>query len=221
MLSIEQKRAAIQLEWMMKKETKMTIKSLATKYKLKYTTVRRWKDRSTTTIIKKTGQRRTKYNQNIKRHIYKLAANKFTGAEQASSRKIMFKIRRKFKVDITHASVNNYLRKMLKKPRRAQKTFVITNDYKEQRLEFAKYIKENNITKVVILAGTHFKECLNESADYILDRTDFLKQSGVDVTHRLGQSPDDDLILISGVKHFISTGGGYGKLLHSVSAKNN
>jgi hypothetical protein len=145
MLSIEQKRAAIQLEWMMRKQTKMTIKSLATKYDLKYTTVRRWKDRTTTTITKKTGQRRTKYNQTIKRHIYKLAANKFTGAEQASSRKIMFKIRRKFKVDITHATVNNYLRKMLKKPRRAQKTFVITSDYKEKRLEFSKYIKENNI----------------------------------------------------------------------------
>jgi putative NIF3 family GTP cyclohydrolase 1 type 2 len=93
------------------------------------------KDRTTTTIIKRTGQRRTIFNQTIKRHIYKLAANKFTGAEKASSRKIMFKIRRKFKVDITHATVNNYLRKMLKKPRRAQKTFVITSDYKEQRLE--------------------------------------------------------------------------------------
>ena len=78
MLSIEQKRAAIQLEWMMRKQTKMTIKSLATKYDLKYTTVRRWKDRTVTTITKKTGQRRTKYNQTIKRHIYKLAANKFT-----------------------------------------------------------------------------------------------------------------------------------------------
>jgi hypothetical protein len=75
------------------------------------------------------------------------------------------------------------------------------------------YIKENDITEVVIIAGTHFKECLEESANYILDRSKFLKSYGLKVSYRLGQSPDDDILFCQNAKHFITTGGGYGNLL--------
>ena len=78
------------------------------------------------------------------------------------------------------------------------------------------YIKQNNITEVVIIAGTHFKDCLEESADYIADRSNFLKSYGLKVSYRLGQSPDEDLIFSQNAKHFITTGGGYGNLLSSL-----
>jgi hypothetical protein len=83
-----------------------------------------------------------------------------------------------------------------------------------------KYIKENDINNVVILSGTHFKDCLEESADYIIDRTEFLtNKTNVDIEYRLGNSPDDDLLLVSNVKHFITTGGEYGNLLKTVKLK--
>ena len=82
------------------------------------------------------------------------------------------------------------------------------------------YIIKNNITKVIIIAGTHFKDCLEESYDYIVDRTNFLVSNGLNVEYRLGQSPDDDIIFCQGAKHFITTGGGYGKLLNMIVNKN-
>jgi len=85
------------------------------------------------------------------------------------------------------------------------------------------YIKQNNITEVVIIAGTHFKDCLQESYDYIMDRSDFLKNSGkgtLKVSYRLGQSPDDDIIFCKGAKHFITTGGGFGKLILNINKNN-
>ena len=88
----------------------MTIKDIAKKYDVSIGMVNKWKDQDSPLEKKRT--RRTKFNQSIKRRIYTLAANKFTGAEQGSSRKIMFKIRGDFKVEISHGTVNNYLRKI-------------------------------------------------------------------------------------------------------------
>ena len=83
------------------------------------------------------------------------------------------------------------------------------------------YIKENDITEVVIIAGTHFKECLEESANYILDRTLFLQNNAnVTVRHRLGQSPDDDILFCQDAKHFITTGGEFGKLISLINKNN-
>jgi hypothetical protein len=84
-----------------------------------------------------------------------------------------------------------------------------------------RYINSNNITEVVIIAGTHFKECLEESANYILDRTLFLQNNAnVSVRHRLGQSPDDDILFCQDAKHFISTGGEFGKLISLINKNN-
>ena len=82
------------------------------------------------------------------------------------------------------------------------------------------YIKSNNITKVVILSGSHMNKCLIESAKYLEDRKNFLKEkTGVKIEYRLGQSPDEDLVMCYYVKHFITTGGGYGKMINEVKIK--
>jgi len=83
--------------------------------------------------------------------------------------------------------------------------------------DIVKYIKKENITSVIIVSGTHFKQCLQESANYIMDRAKFLKKNGVSVQYRLGQPPDDDIIFCKNAKHFKSTGGGFGKLINMVN----
>lgn len=82
------------------------------------------------------------------------------------------------------------------------------------------YIKNNNIKKVNIVSGSHKNECLIDSARYLENRRQFLNKNGINVEYTLGQSPDDDLIFASKAKHFISTGGGYGKLIGNVVEKN-
>ena len=139
-LTKEQIRAGIQIDRKMNK----TIQQIADKYGVCVATVQKWKDRDYIKEPKR--KRKTKFNKYVKNFMYKLAANKFTGYEKASSRKIARRIAGKFKIKIGHTTVNNYLRTMLKKPRRAQKTFICTSNFKEQRLEFANYLKENDIT---------------------------------------------------------------------------
>jgi hypothetical protein len=46
-----------------------------------------------------------------------------------------------------------------------------------------KYIKQNGITKVVIIAGSHLKNCLHESEEYIKDRTKFLEDNNLKVSY--------------------------------------
>ena len=62
--------------------------------------------------------------------------------------------------------------------------------------------------------------CLKESENYIKDRKKFLTDHNLTVDLRLGQSPDEDLIMCFYVKHFISTGGGYGKLIKELKKNN-
>lgn len=78
------------------------------------------------------------------------------------------------------------------------------------------YIRENGISKVVILSGSHMNKCLLESAKYLEDRKHFLEKNGVSVSYRLGQSPDEDILMCYYVKHFITTGGGYGKMIKEI-----
>jgi len=81
-----------------------------------------------------------------------------------------------------------------------------------------KYIKSNDIKKVVIISGTHMNKCIKESTDYLLDREKFLKSKlNLTVSFRLGQSPDEDILTCAYVKHFITTGGGYGNLIKEIN----
>jgi len=81
------------------------------------------------------------------------------------------------------------------------------------------YIKANGINNVVIISGSHTNKCLKESAEFIEDRKKFFNDNGIKVNYRLGQSPDEDLIMCYYVKHFISTGGGYGKMIKEIKMK--
>ena len=72
------------------------------------------------------------------------------------------------------------------------------------------------INTVIIISGTHFKGCLDESVDYIKDRIGFLKNDNVTIETRLGKSPDEDLVFCKNAKHYISTGGGFGKLINLI-----
>ena len=82
------------------------------------------------------------------------------------------------------------------------------------------YIHINNIKRVVIISGSHKMSCLKESKNYIKDRKKFLTDNNLTVDLRLGQSPDEDLIMCFYVKHFISTGGGYGNLIKELKKNN-
>ena len=81
------------------------------------------------------------------------------------------------------------------------------------------YIKNKGINNVVIISGTHKPECLKQSSDYLLDRKNFLQQNikNLNVSFRLGQSPDEDILTCAYVKHFITTGGGYGELIKEIN----
>jgi hypothetical protein len=79
-----------------------------------------------------------------------------------------------------------------------------------------KYIYKNGITKVIIIAGSHFNQCLKESEEYLEDRRDFLTTKNTEVELHTGYSPDEDLVFSRYAKHFITTGGGYGFFLGNI-----
>jgi hypothetical protein len=83
----------------------------------------------------------------------------------------------------------------------------------------AEYIRQNSIKRVVILSGSHMNKCLVESANYIENRKKFLLKCVSKVDLRLGQSPDEDVIMCYYVKHFITTGGGYGNMIKEIKIK--
>ena len=80
------------------------------------------------------------------------------------------------------------------------------------------YILKSKVNLIIILAGCHLNECVVESAEYILDRTIFLiEKTKLPIKYELGNSPDNDLILCSNAKRFLSTGGHFGQLLQILS----
>lgn len=82
-------------------------------------------------------------------------------------------------------------------------------------------IKKENIKSIGIIAGAHYKKCIGISARYLLNRKKFLEKIlNIPVMFYLGKNPDEDLIFGSKTKYYISTGGGYGKLIGDL-VKNN
>ena len=80
-------------------------------------------------------------------------------------------------------------------------------------------IKKNNITKVKILAGAHMDKCIQESAKYLLNRKKFLmkKIPGLKVDIIVDKTPDEIILMCYKVKHFITTGGNFGKLINDIN----
>jgi hypothetical protein len=82
-------------------------------------------------------------------------------------------------------------------------------------------VKKENIKSIGIIAGAHFKQCLGISARYLLNRKKFLENKlNIPVTFYLGRSPDEDLVFGINAKYYISTGGGYGKLIGELVENN-
>jgi hypothetical protein len=86
----------------------------------------------------------------------------------------------------------------------------------------AEYIENNVITNVIIIAGTHFKDCLEDSANYLESCKKFLenKNSFLKIKYKVGMSPDETLVFCKNAKHFITTGGGYGFFLGKIVKMN-
>jgi transcriptional regulator with XRE-family HTH domain len=87
-------RGAIQMEWMLRKQTKMTIKKIAEKFSVSVSTVNKWKEGETPR--EQIRKRKLKLNRWVRNYIYKLAVDKFTGNDLASSRRIANLIFKKF-----------------------------------------------------------------------------------------------------------------------------
>lgn len=74
--------------------------------------------------------------------------------------------------------------------------------------------------RVVVIAGAHIADCLERSAMYLQSRHDWLARhpSVGEVELRLGQHPDEDVIIAASADVFVSTGGGFGKVLETLSS---
>jgi hypothetical protein len=79
------------------------------------------------------------------------------------------------------------------------------------------YMQEHSIKKVYIVSGSHRPLCKEETDAYIKDRVQFFKNLGYSVETRLDKSPDDDFIFCLSAKHFISTGGGFGRMIYELN----
>ena len=77
-------------------------------------TVSRWKSKFRFTDKKR--KRKTKMTKEIKIFLIKNAKNKFTGINNASSRKLSIKIKKKFNINISYGTINIWLSKLFKKP---------------------------------------------------------------------------------------------------------
>jgi hypothetical protein len=82
-------------------------------------------------------------------------------------------------------------------------------------------IKKYNIKTIAIIAGAFLFKCLDISACYLLNRKKYIENNtDATVELALGKSPDEDLIFANKAKYFISTGGGYGKLISELITYN-
>ena len=165
-LSKEAIRGAIQTEIHI---GDLTIRQIATKFGVSIGTFQRWKDRSSVRSLSR--KKKGKINMKVKNFIYKCAADKFTGIERASSRVIANKIKKKFRRDrikVCHSTVNNCIKKILTKPRRARRTFVLNSEHKA---------KERNLLSI---SWTRTR-CLN-GWSYLVNRFSSLMKKGSSFT---------------------------------------
>ena len=107
-------------------------------------TVSRWKRKDNFTDKKR--ERKSKMTKEIKNFLLKKCKNKFTGANKASSRKLSKEIKKYFNIQVSHMTVNTWLKKILNKPIKTTKTFYMKNKDKTKRIEFAKMINEKSLS---------------------------------------------------------------------------
>jgi len=138
----QKKRSAIQI--LAKENPNLKNKEIAKIVGTSIMTVCRWKNEMQFNDKKR--KRKSKLSKNIKNFIIKKASNKFTGVNKASTRKLSLEINKEFNISVSHSTINIWLRKLLKKPIKAKKTFFLRKKDKRRRMEFLEMIKEKNIT---------------------------------------------------------------------------
>lgn len=117
---------------------------IAKMIKVSSMTVAKWKNQDT--IIDKKRRRKTKMNRKIKNFLIRKTKNKFTGINKASSRKLAREIEKVFNLNISYRTVTNWLNRVLKKPIKAKKTFLLRERDKKRRIEFAQMINDKKIS---------------------------------------------------------------------------
>ena len=76
-----------------------------------------------------------------------------------------------------------------------------------------------NINDITIFASSHINKNTKKSCLYLGVIKKLLTQNGYNVTMRLGQNPDEDVILMSTAPYFIQSGGGYSKVIKDIRNK--
>lgn len=84
------------------------------------------------------------------------------------------------------------------------------------------WVKEHNIKHITIIAGSHTSNIREApSMTYILQTKKLFEKNNINVTLQIGGSPDLDIVTACNAKHFITTGGTYGKLIKQLALLNN
>ena len=137
----QRKRSAIQLY--IKENPDAKLNKVAEIFHVSPMTVAKWKKKDYFVDTKRT--RKTKMKKSIKNFLINKAKNKFTGIDNASRRKLAALISKKFKIKVSFVTVNNWLRKLLKRPIKAKKTFLLRDRDKNKRVKFKEMINEKKL----------------------------------------------------------------------------
>jgi hypothetical protein len=76
-----------------------------------------------------------------------------------------------------------------------------------------------NTNDITIFASSHINKNTKKSCLYLDIIKNLLIQNGYNVTMRLGQNPDEDIILMSTSPYFIQSGGGYSRVIKDIRKK--
>ena len=90
----------------------LSMREISRKLGVNLSTVMKWKKRPTVAAKKRI--RKEQMNNKIKAYVFKEAADKSTGTDQASSRKIANRVKFYHKLNISHTTINKFLQKHLK-----------------------------------------------------------------------------------------------------------
>jgi hypothetical protein len=83
-------------------------------------------------------------------------------------------------------------------------------------------IKPLGITTIVLVAGSHIKSCYKKSTLFINCIKSYIEQeSGLTVSLKLGQNPDEDIMYMSKARFFTPSGGGFSLLIKKLVLLNN
>ena len=187
-------------------------------------TVMKCCDQHTTRAKKRV--RKGKMKRDVKNFLFKKCSNKYTGVDNASSRALVPKLKRKFGLKVHQTTVNRWLKPILSKPRRSKKSLFLTKDHKIARKEFADYIISNNIKGKDIFFTDEKRFLLNKQINPQTNQVRLSKESLKN--YKLGKDDTIDKKINQPLPHksqgFMIAGGlsshGVGKLIFCIGTMN-